>query len=394
MFSKAFSSRLRCLTRQTRRYSSTVNAVLEPSKGRVIFSGIQPTGIVHLGNYLGALSNWVTLQNEAGPQDDIIFSIVGWHALTLPQNPKALSASRADMFATLLAFGIDPHKSVVFHQDDNQCHVELSWILSCITPVGKLQRMTTWKSRLATSRNANDESEVDESMLNTGLFTYPVLQAADILAYRATHVPVGEDQTQHLELSRELARSFNLAFDRRKRFFPSPSQLITPCKRVLSLKDPSSKMSKSAPDASSRIMLTDSGAQIERKIKGAVTDSIQGITYDPVNRPGISNLLTLLAACEDAEVDQVALRYERKSNAHLKKDVAEALENLLKGPRGEFERLRQDPEYLSTMAKLGAEKAKTIRRDGGELEASFDFEVSSSPYHRPDHVTAVQKFSR
>uniref|UniRef100_A0A8H7XZN9 Tryptophan--tRNA ligase, mitochondrial n=1 Tax=Psilocybe cubensis TaxID=181762 RepID=A0A8H7XZN9_PSICU len=361
MFSKAFySSRLRCLTRRrhSRWYSSLPDAAPVPSKGRVIFSGIQPTGIVHLGNYFGALSNWVKLQNEAGPEDDVIFSIVGWHALTLPQNPKSLSASRADMFATLLAFGIDPRKSVVFHQDDNRCHVELTWILSCLTPVGKLQRMTTWKSRLATSRNSNDESEVDESMLNAGLFTYPILQAADILAYRATHVPVGEDQTQHLELSRELARSFNLAFDRRKKFFPTPTQLITPCKRVLSLKDPQSKMSKSSPDPSSRIMLTDTSSQIERKIKGAVTDSIQGITYDPVGRPGISNLLTMLAACEDAEVEKVAEKYADKSNAVLKKDVSEALENLLKGPRAEFERLRQDPGYLAEMAKLGASKAK------------------------------------
>ncbi|KAF9557741.1 tryptophanyl-tRNA synthetase [Agrocybe pediades] len=347
---------LRCL----RRCSSTLAAVAEKKDipGRVIFSGIQPTGILHLGNYLGAISNWVKLQNEALPNDDVIFTIVGWHALTLPQNPKELSASRRDMLATLLAFGIDPSKSVVFYQEDNQCHVELSWILSCLTPIGKLNRMTTWKSRLAAKRNANDESEVDESMLNAGLFTYPILQAADILAYRATHVPVGEDQTQHLELSRDLADTFNRTFDPRKRFFPLPSQLITPTKRVLSLKDPSSKMSKSSPDVSSRIMLTDTASQIDRKIRGAVTDSIQGVTYDPENRPGTSNLLSILAACEGVEPQVAAQRYEGKGHGDLKKDVSAALEEMLKGPRGEFERLRNDQEYLARVAREGAEKAK------------------------------------
>ncbi|KDR82004.1 hypothetical protein GALMADRAFT_114916 [Galerina marginata CBS 339.88] len=355
---------LRSLSRHTRLYSSRTSTGLENKNnaGRVVFSGIQPTGILHLGNYLGALLNWVKLQNEAHPTDDIIFTIVGWHALTLPQNAKELSQSRTDMLATLLAFGIDPKRSVVFYQEDNQCHVELSWILSCITPIGKLRRMTTWKSRLAAKRNANDESEVDESMLNAGLFTYPILQAADILAYRATHVPVGEDQTQHLELSRDLADTFNRTFDPQKKFFPLPSQLITPCRRVLSLKDPSAKMSKSSPDISSRILLTDSGSQIERKIRGAVTDSLQGITYDPVNRPGTSNLLSILAACEDQDIDNVVRRYEGKGHGYLKKDVAEAVENMLKGPRAEFERLRQDKEYLSNLAKEGAERAKERSR--------------------------------
>ncbi|KIM49602.1 hypothetical protein M413DRAFT_15590 [Hebeloma cylindrosporum] len=337
--------------------ASAISVTLE-RPDRIVFSGIQPTGELHLGNYLGAISNWVKLQNEARSNEQVLFSIVGWHALTLPQNPKDLSRSRADMLATLLAFGIDPKRSVVFYQEDNQCHTELSWILSCITPVGQLRRMTTWKSRLATKRNANSESEVDESILNAGLFTYPILQAADILAYRATHVPVGEDQTQHLELARNLADSFNRTFDPKKSFFPLPSQLITPHRRVLSLKDPSSKMSKSSPDVSSRISLTDTTSEIERKIRGAVTDSIQGITYDPVNRPGTSNLLSILAGSVDEDVEQVARRYEGKGHGDLKKDVVEALDGLLKTPRTEFERLRQDKGYLSAVAKEGAEKAK------------------------------------
>lgn len=196
-----------------------------------------------LGNYLGAISNWVKLQSESPPEDDILISIVGWHALTLPQNAKELSTSRTDMLATLLAFGINPKRTVLFYQEDvglypffafnlivclkNQCHTELAWILSCITPMGQLRRMTTWKSRLADSRNANGELEVNETMLNAGLFTYPILQAADILAYKATHVPVGEDQIQHLQLSRDLAESFNKTFDAGRTFFPLPSQLIS-----------------------------------------------------------------------------------------------------------------------------------------------------------------------
>ncbi|KAJ6630304.1 hypothetical protein B0H10DRAFT_1774785 [Mycena sp. CBHHK59/15] len=323
-------------------------------KPRTIFSGIQPTGIPHLGNYLGALSNWVRMQKE-NPQDKLIFSIVGWHALTLPQNPKELAASRRDMLAVLLAIGIDPKRSIVFHQDSNAMHTELAWILSCITPTGKLRRMTSWKTRLVESRNANDESEVDESLLNAGLLTYPVLQAADILLYQATHVPVGEDQRQHLELSRDIAESFNRTFKGTTSMFPLPIALITPSKRILSLKDPASKMSKSAPDVQSRILLTDSAAQIKAKVRAAVTDSIaSGITYDPVARPGTSNLLTILAACTDEDVRTVAQRYAGKSHGDLKADVAMAVEELIAGPRAEFQRIREDVGFLDEVAKRGA----------------------------------------
>ncbi|KAG6817044.1 hypothetical protein H0H87_000456 [Tephrocybe sp. NHM501043] len=325
--------------------------------GRVIFSGIQPTGVPHLGNYLGALTNWVKLQKIAKPEDELLFSIVGWHALTLPQDPDALAASRRDLLATLLAIGLDPKRSILFHQDHNRAHTELAWILNCITPVGKLRRMTTWKSRLATSRNANDESEVDESLLNAGLFTYPVLQAADILVYRATHVPVGEDQTQHLELCRDLADIFNRTFPSTGSLFSLPIQLNTPSRRILSLRDPTSKMSKSSPDVNSRILLTDTTAQIKAKLRSAVTDSIAGITYDPMARPGTSNLLTILAACTDEDVELVAQRYIGKGHGHLKGDVAEAVEEMVKGPRAEFEKIRHETKYLDEVARSGAEKA-------------------------------------
>ncbi|KAI0373144.1 tryptophanyl-tRNA synthetase [Pilatotrama ljubarskyi] len=330
------------------------------ARPRVVFSGIQPTGIPHLGNLLGALLNWVKLQREAAPDDQLIYSIVGWHALTLPQDPKALSAARSDMLAVLLAVGLDPKRSIIFHQDENLHHAELAWILNCITPMGKLKRMTTWKSRLAASRNARDDSEVDESLLNAGLFTYPVLQAADILAYRATHVPVGEDQQQHIELCRDLAESFNRTFKGKRPLFPLPQHVVTTTCRVLSLKDPSSKMSKSSPDLNSRILLTDSPAQVRSKIRGAVTDSLLGITYDPVARPGAANLLSILAACTGEDVHAVAARYADKGHGVLKADVVEAVEELIKGPRAEFERLRGEKEYLASVAREGSEKARQL----------------------------------
>ncbi|KAF8130356.1 hypothetical protein EV363DRAFT_1263255 [Boletus edulis] len=346
----------RALQRQCQRRTLTSQT---SSRRRVIFSGIQPTGIPHLGNYLGALSNWVKLQTSAQRDDVLLFSIVGWHALTLPQDPTRLQSSREDMLAVLLAIGIDPTRSILFHQDHNRHHTELCWILSCLTPMGKLRRMTTWKSRLAASRNASSENDIDDSLLNAGLFSYPVLQAADVLAYRATHVPVGEDQRQHIELTRDLADIFNRTFSRHNQppLFPLPEYVEAPSKRVLSLKDPSSKMSKSSPDAASRILLTDTSSQIKAKIRGAVTDSIPGITYDPLSRPGTSNLLTILAACTDSDVVQVTKRYENKGHGHLKSDVTDAVEEVLKGPRTEFERIRHEKTFLEQIAQKGALQA-------------------------------------
>ncbi|KAF9650634.1 tryptophanyl-tRNA synthetase [Thelephora ganbajun] len=366
MFSRA--SRLNLASRTTRICArSPVNpnysAVASKTRPKTILSGIQPTGIPHLGNYLGALANWVKLQNEASPEDRLLYSIVGWHALTLPQDPKTLRAARWEMLASLLAIGLDPKRSILFHQDHNPDHTELAWILNCLCPVGKLKRMTTWKStqaRLAASRNANDESEVDESLLNAGLFTYPILQAADILAYRATHVPVGEDQQQHLELSRDIAETFNRAFPKPKKIFPLPQRILTPSRRILSLRDPSSKMSKSSPDVQSRILLTDEFIQIQSKIRSAVTDSQPGVTFDPVNRPGVSNIINILATCTNEDPEKVAGLYASKGHAQLKSDTAEAVEALLQQPREEFRRLKEEKSYLDEIAKDGATRAKGI----------------------------------
>ncbi|KAN0109813.1 hypothetical protein V8E52_008919 [Russula decolorans] len=339
---------------------SSRNVSTQSVSPHIIFSGIQPTGIPHLGNYFGALANWVKLQSTAVPGEKLFFSVVGWHALTLPQDPKLLSEARTTMMALILASGIDPQRSVVFHQDEVRNHLELAWILSCLTPVGKLRRMTTWKTRLAVSRNANDESEVDDSLLNAGLFTYPVLQAADILAYRTTHVPVGEDQQQHLELTRDLAESFNRTYPSPTPLFRLPElMLITaPSKRILSLRDVTAKMSKSAPDPNSRILLTDSYETIAKRIRGAVTDSISGITFDPVERPGTSNLLTILSACTGEAPTVLAERYAGSNHGSLKKDVAEAVEEALRKPRAEFARLREDRTFLAQVARDGAEKAQ------------------------------------
>ncbi|KZV60521.1 tryptophanyl-tRNA synthetase [Peniophora sp. CONT] len=335
-------------------------------KPKVIFSGIQPTGVPHLGNYFGALQHWVHLQNTASAEDTLLFSIVGWHALTLPQSPAALLSARHDMLALLLAVGIDPARSIVFHQDAVQYHTELGWVLNCLTSVGRLQRMTTWKSRLAVARGANDESEVDESLLNAGLLTYPALQAADILLYKTTHVPVGDDQTQHIELTRDIADSFNRTFTRSKPLFPLPNIQLTPARRILSLKDPSAKMSKSARDPKSRIELTHSPEEIAARIRGAVTDSITGITYDALERPGTANLLDLLSACTGEQPTILAERFQ--DHGELKRAVTEAVVEEMKGPREAFERLRGERGYLEEVARDGAEKASSIAgRTMGEV---------------------------
>lgn len=209
--------------------SAPPRTTAESEKPRVIFSGIQPTGIPHLGNYLGALKNWKDLQDNALPNDTLLFSSVALHALTMPQNPQVLHKEREEVLATLLAIGLNPDRCIIFQQEDVAEHTLLSWILSCQASVGRLRRMTTWKSKIAIASGSSTDDVADdddpEGSLNLGLFSYPVLQAADILLYRATHVPVGEDQIQHLELSRALAKRFNQVY--KTRLFPPPAHLIS-----------------------------------------------------------------------------------------------------------------------------------------------------------------------
>ncbi|KAL8278420.1 hypothetical protein RQP46_009110 [Phenoliferia psychrophenolica] len=346
-----------------------------PRKRRVVFSGIQPTGVPHIGNHLGALSQWQSLVKEVSQQpaesrDALFFSVVGLHALT---DPKRLKEERRDMFAVLLALGLDDAAggAVVFHQDQVPEHAELAWYLNCVTPVNRLMRMTSWKSKLATIRNANSEEEVDDSMLQLGLLAYPVLQAADVLLYKTTHVPVGHDQAQHLELARDLAQSFNRSYPgthhsgkgKGKGVFRVPEVMLTTHPRIQSLRNPLSKMSKSDPAPGGKILLTDSRASIQSKIKSAVTDSIPGVTWDPTNRPGIAALLQIHSGYSGDSVEDLATRFSgEKGIRELKESCAEAIDGALSRFRGEYERVRKEDGYLRERERDGARRAEEVAR--------------------------------
>jgi tryptophanyl-tRNA synthetase len=250
------------------------------TKPRVL-SGVQPTGNLHLGNYLGAIRNWVGLQDS----HECLFMLADLHAITVPQNPADLTRNTRETAAAYIACGIDPKRSAIFPQSAVTMHAELAWILNCHTPLGWLNRMTQFKEKSGKNKEAAP----------VGLYAYPVLMAADILGYHATHVPVGEDQKQHLELARDIAGAFNRAYG--EEFFPLPEPLIMPtAARIMSLRDGSKKMSKSDPSDYSRITLTDDADAIAKKIRKATSDSIEGVTYDPEGRPEVANLLTIYGA--------------------------------------------------------------------------------------------------
>lgn len=292
----------------------------------MIFSGIQPTGVPHLGNYLGALSQWVALQNEAAAAGSssvggattstptrLLFSVVDLHAITLPQEAAQLRRWRREMLAALLAVGLDPARSTIFHQSSVPHHAELMWVLSCTASMGYLSRMTQWKSKLSLPDDASalpgddvqgggGNNKPSAAALKLGLFSYPVLQAADILVHRATHVPVGEDQRQHLEFARECAAGFNHTYGGGAGVLVPPETIVSPARRVMSLTDPTKKMSKSDANAASRVLITDAPADIRKKVMRAVTDSQSGfVSYDPAARPGVSNLLEILAILGEGE---------------------------------------------------------------------------------------------
>ncbi|RYC56847.1 hypothetical protein CHU98_g9371, partial [Xylaria longipes] len=261
----------------------------------VVFSGIQPTGVPHLGNYLGALRQWKRLQDIAGVEDKLIFSIVDLHAITMPQDAEALRYRRREMLAALLAIGLDPEKSTLFYQSSVMQHSELMWILSCTASMGYLNRMTQYKSKLLADNKPGDLDEAINSRLKLGLYSYPVLQAADILVHRATHVPVGDDQRQHLEFARECVTNFNHAYS--QELLVLPETITTPSPRVMSLRDPFQKMSKSSPNEKSRILITSTPRDITQRIMCALTDNLNEVTYEPRERPGVANLLELIAQC-------------------------------------------------------------------------------------------------
>ncbi|KAH9221881.1 hypothetical protein DL95DRAFT_381661 [Leptodontidium sp. 2 PMI_412] len=340
--------------------SSPSSSPLPASPPQTIFSGIQPTGIPHLGNYLGALRTWVNLQNTAPATTKLFFSVVDLHAITLFQRPEDLRRWRRESLASLLACGIREERSVVFWQGKVSAHSELMWILSCTASMGYLSRMTQWKSKLSLSDNTSPLDESSKSKLKLGLFSYPVLQAADILVHRATHVPVGEDQSQHLEFARECVTNFNHTYS--CSHLVTPQTILSPTKRIMSLTTPSSKMSKSAPSPLSRILITDTPSTITQKISSALTDSQNNVSWDPISRPGVSNLLTLLSSFDEhgrsAQELGEKLEKEGMGLGAFKKLVAGAVADGLKGVREEFERVLAEEGYVEEVARRGAVKAR------------------------------------
>ncbi len=310
-----------------------------------VFSGVQPTGNLHLGNYLGAIKNWVAMQREY----DCLYCIVDLHAITVPQDPTELTGNTREVTAGLLAAGLDPKKCIIFNQSSVAAHAELAWILNCFTPLGWLNRMTQFKEKAGKKR--------DSALL--GLYAYPVLMAADILLYHATAVPVGEDQKQHLELSRDIAGAFNRAYD--VEFFPLPEPMIFgAATRVMSLRDGRSKMSKSDGSDYARINLTDDADTLALKIKRAKTDSEPGLAFDPERRPEAANLLSIYAALAGEPVERVIAEHTGTGFAAFKGKLADlAIETL--GPIAQRMReLQADPAYIDGVLADGAERARNI----------------------------------
>jgi tryptophanyl-tRNA synthetase len=318
------------------------------SKNR-IFSGVQPTGSLHLGNYLGAIRNWARLQDEF----EAIYCVVDLHAVTAPHDPKELSRATREVTAGLIASGIDPARSIIFNQSMVPEHAELSWLFNCVARLGWLNRMTQFKEKAGKNR---DQASV-------GLYAYPVLMAADILAYKATHVPVGEDQKQHLELTRDIAQSFNSTYG--VDFFPLPEpQIFGSATRVMSLRDGTKKMSKSDESDYSRINMTDGADEIAQKIRKARTDphplpeSADGLAQ----RPEALNLVSIYAALEDIEIDQVIQEYQGQGFSTFKKALAD-LAVVRLGPVGnEMKRLTAESGEIDKVLADGAERATQLSR--------------------------------
>ncbi|KAB8299880.1 hypothetical protein EYC80_000126 [Monilinia laxa] len=328
---------------------------------QIIFSGIQPTGIPHLGNYLGALQNWVRLQDTAEPSTKLFYSIVDLHAITVPQGKEELKRWKRESLATLLAVGLDPERSTVFYQSSVAAHSELMWILSCTASMGYLSRMTQWKSKLSLEDDASPLDGGNKSKLKLGLFSYPVLQAADILVHRATHVPVGEDQTQHLEFARECVTNFNHAYGPH---LVAPQTILSPTKRIMSLQTPTQKMSKSHPSPLSRILLTDTPETTTKKISSALTDSQNNVSYSPSERPGVTNLLTLWSSFDtqapkrSAEQIGEECRAKNLTLKDLKRETADAVNAGLEGIRKGYEMVLGDEGYVEEVARKGGIRAR------------------------------------
>ena len=312
-----------------------------------VFSGIQPTGNLHLGNYLGAIRNWVKMQD----QHDCVFCVVDLHAITVAQNPAMLRTGIREMAAALIASGIDTDRAILFQQSQVRAHAELAWVLMCTARVGWLNRMTQFK----------EKSGKDREGASVGLYTYPVLQAADILAYRATHVPVGDDQKQHLELARDIAAKFNT--DMGTDVFPLPEPVIEgPATRVMSLRDGSAKMSKSDPVDASRINMTDDADAIAQKIKRARTDA-DALPCEPAGlagRPEAANLVGIMAALTDTSVADVLRTHGGQGFGQFKPALVDAMVAALAPINARFAALRHDHASIDAILAKGAARARAI----------------------------------
>jgi len=312
-----------------------------------VLSGIQPTAdSFHLGNYLGAVRNWVALQDT----HDAFYCVVDLHAITAGHEPKQLRARTRASAAQLFATGLDPNRCTLFVQSQVPEHAQLAWVLSCITGFGEASRMTQFKDK--SQKQGADRATV-------GLFTYPILQAADILLYQADAVPVGEDQRQHLELTRDLAQRFNTTFGRTFTV-PAPYIIKDSTAKITDLQEPTAKMSKSASTQNGLVELLEDPARIAKKIKSAVTDTGREIVYDPENKPGVSNLLTIYAALTGRTLDDLTVAYDGRGYGDLKKDLAEIVVAFVEPIQQRTRMYLDDPAQLDKLLAIGGEKARSV----------------------------------
>ncbi|MBO4472333.1 MAG: tryptophan--tRNA ligase [Clostridia bacterium] len=311
-----------------------------------IYSAIQPTGCITIGNYIGAVKNWIALQDE----NECLFSIANQHALTVRQDPQEFRARTMSFFAQFLACGLDPEKSILYVQSNVPEHSELQWILSCMTYIGELDRMTQFK----------DKSRKNEDNINAGLLTYPVLMAADILLYRADLVPVGKDQKQHLELTRDIAIRFNNRFG--DTFVVPEPYIPKQGAKITSLQKPTDKMSKSDPDQNATVSIIDPRDAILRKFKRAVTDCDNAIRFDAENKPGVSNLLSIYSAFSGESIEEAEKRFEGKGYGDFKMAVGETVADALAPIQEKYETYLADKAELERIMKEGADKARYIAR--------------------------------
>lgn len=319
-------------------------------KKKVIFSGIQPSGQLTLGNYLGAIKNWVKLQEEY----DCYFCVVDLHAITVRQEPKDLRARTLEVMSIYIAAGIVPEKNTIFIQSHVPAHSEAAWLLNCYTYMGELSRMTQFK----------DKSQRYGDSVSAGLLDYPVLMAADILLYQADLVPVGVDQKQHLELARDIAQRFNNTYS--ETFVVPEGYIPQNGAKIMSLQDPTKKMSKSDDNPNSYILIMDPPEVIRKKVSRAVTDSVGVVKYSD-EQPGVKNLMTILSTITGQTIEEIEAKYEGQGYAQFKKDVAEAIAAELEPIQKKVKELVADKAYLESIYKAGAEKAnyvanKTLRK--------------------------------